>query len=465
MSRMLLTNNQQAMTYLRFLIFTFIILAKPYGVLATGNVYHWTDYRTEYSENIPVCNGQSTYIAVNLPDDFVEGNDALVMQVAVESVGQWYSWGIQGRETLSKNFRHYKPFIRFNDSFFGSYAVPVDHNPKYQSREVNVKKKHLKPGENILEFSLILPNQWGYGECRSGGCCGFLIKKLSFIDAPQIDALQVNDPQPKSKLSVSSKPSGANIYIDSTTDGSPINPVNDSKVVPLKINHFSAPDRVALVIGNNDYSTAPLKNPVNDAQDIAAVLKRLHFDVIIETDADKRRMITAIETFAEKLKRAEIGLFYYAGHGMQINNSNYLLPVKVQVSSESDVEFEAVNVGRILGKMKSAGSSLNVVILDACRNNPFTRSFRSSEQGLARMDAPIGTIIAYATGPGAVAADGTGRNGIFTKHLLNSLQHPKMDIQDIFNEAGMGVMKETGNKQIPWTSNTPIPRFYFAGDR
>ncbi len=227
--------------------------------------------------------------------------------------------------------------------------------------------------------------------------------------------------------------------------------------------NVQAVKRVALVIGNGNYRTAPLKNPVNDAGDIARVLKKLGFEVIARTNANKREMVRAIDSFAAKLRQADIGLFYYAGHGMQINGANYLIPVSVDVASESDVEFEAVHAGRILGKMKQAENQLNVVILDACRNNPFQRSFRSAEKGLARMDAPIGTIIAYATGPGSVAADGKGRNGMYTKHLLRALPKSDLDIQDIFNEAGMQVMRETGKKQVPWTSSTPIPRYYLAG--
>lgn len=223
-----------------------------------------------------------------------------------------------------------------------------------------------------------------------------------------------------------------------------------------------ANNRVALVIGNGNYRNAPLMNPVNDAKDISVVLKNLGFDVIIKTDATKKEMVRAINLFAEKIKAADIGLFYFAGHGMQISGANYLLPVAVDVVSESDVEFEAVNASRVIGKMRSGYCKLNVVILDACRNNPFSRTFRSASQGLGRMDAPIGTIISYATGPGAVAADGTGRNGIFTKHLIRAMRQPGLDIQDIFNEAGLGVMQETGNKQVPWTSNTPIPRYYLA---
>ena len=219
-------------------------------------------------------------------------------------------------------------------------------------------------------------------------------------------------------------------------------------------------ERVALVIGNSNYRTAKLANPVNDATDISAVLTDLNFDVITVTDANKRQMIKALDQFAQKLRKADFGLFYFAGHGMQINNRNYLIPLKATVQAESDVEFEAVDAGRILGRMRLAGNKLNVVILDACRNNPFARTFRTSTRGLARMDAPIGTIVAYATSPGSVAADGKGRNGVYTKHLLSALKKPNLDIQDIFNEAGRGVMAETDNQQIPWSSNTPLPQYF-----
>jgi len=223
-----------------------------------------------------------------------------------------------------------------------------------------------------------------------------------------------------------------------------------------------AAQRIALVIGNADYDTAPLKNPANDAVDMAKALRGLGFEVIEKTNASKRDMILAVDEFARRLRDAEIGVFYFAGHGMQIHGRNYLIPVKAHVTSETDVQFEAMDAGRVLGKMQDAGNKLNIVILDACRDNPFKRSFRTETVGLAQMDAPKGSIIAYATAPGSVAADGNGRNGLFTKHLLKSLATAGMTVQDVFMETGMGVMKETGDKQIPWMSLTPVPRYYLA---
>ena len=230
----------------------------------------------------------------------------------------------------------------------------------------------------------------------------------------------------------------------------------------MKIGRSTRERRIALVIGNSAYENASLANSANDARDMADALRDLGFEVIEKINADERKMITAIDDFYQGLRRADVGLFYFAGHGMQIRGSNYLIPVGAHVTSETDVEFEAVEAGRVLGKMKSAGTKLNIVILDACRDNPFKRRFRADQKGLAQMDAPKGTIIAYATSPGAVAADGVGRNGIYTKHLLIHIKRPELNMQEVFMETGLGVMGETADTQIPWVSSTPIPRYYLA---
>ena len=220
--------------------------------------------------------------------------------------------------------------------------------------------------------------------------------------------------------------------------------------------------RTALVIGNSDYKSSPLKNPENDAKDMAKTLRGLGFEVVERTNADKREMVAAMDEFYQHLKRSEVGLFYYAGHGMQISGSNYLIPVNANISTESDVEFEAVDAGRLLGKMKSAGNSLNIIILDACRDNPFKRSFRSSEKGLARMDAPRGSLLAYATAPGQVAVDGEGRNGLYTKHLLAQMTIPGMTVEKVLKQTRINVVRETRGKQTPWESTSLMGDFYFA---
>lgn len=222
-----------------------------------------------------------------------------------------------------------------------------------------------------------------------------------------------------------------------------------------------AANRVALVIGNGAYSTAPLRNPPNDARDIAQALRDLNFDVIEHVDADEKTMVEAIDAFYGKLKQSVVGLFYYAGHGMQVDGYNYLIPVGARVSSESDVRYEAIEAERVLGKMEDSGNDVNIVFLDACRDNPFARSFRSGSRGLVRMDAPKGTFIAYATEPGSVAVDGTGRNSPFTGSLLKHLRTPGLKIEDVVKRVRVDVTAETGDKQLPWQSSSLMGDFYF----
>jgi len=219
--------------------------------------------------------------------------------------------------------------------------------------------------------------------------------------------------------------------------------------------------RFALVIGNGSYKSSPLRNPTNDAHDMALVLKTLGFEVTHLENAEYRAMEKAIRKFGKQLRNGGAGLFYFAGHGVQVNGRNYLIPVDAEIETESDVKFEAVDAGRVLGKMEDAGNDLNIVILDACRDNPFSRSFRAINQGLARMDAPKGSLIAYATAPGSVAADGEGRNGIYTKYLIRYINTPGLTVEQVLKKVRVEVLKETNNKQIPWESSSLTGIFHF----
>ena len=185
--------------------------------------------------------------------------------------------------------------------------------------------------------------------------------------------------------------------------------------------------RTALVIGNAAYETGPLRNPVNDATDMAALLQRLGFEVSLLKDAKLRAMEEAIEVFSQKLRKGGVGLFYFARHGVQMAGENYIIPIGARISREQDVRFEAVQVGRVLGGMEDAGNDVNLIILDACRDNPFARSFRSGAQrGLAVSQAVRGSLMAYATAPGKTAADGNARNGVYTQQLLRYMATPGM---------------------------------------
>jgi len=238
-------------------------------------------------------------------------------------------------------------------------------------------------------------------------------------------------------------------------------------VLILSVPALAAPQperRVALVIGNGAYKQGPLNNPANDARDMAAALKGMGFEVILRENASLRQMNEAIDQFWNSLKRGGVGLFFFAGHGLQVAGENYLVPVDARVAMEQDVQYECVNAGKVLGRMENAGNGLNIVILDACRNNPFARSFRGDSRGLAKMDAPTGSLVAFATAPGDVAADGMGKNGLYTSHLLKHLRTPGLKIEDVLKQTRIGVAADSakmGKRQTPWESSSLMGDFYF----
>ena len=224
-----------------------------------------------------------------------------------------------------------------------------------------------------------------------------------------------------------------------------------------------AAKRVALVIGNSQYeNTSPLKNPVNDANLMAASLEEAGFEVTKILDADFKTLKRAMLDFGRNLRNSpEAGLFYYAGHGVQVHGENYLIPVNAQISDEDEVDLEAININSFLRVMNSSSSAINIVVLDACRNNPFARSFRSVSRGLAPVDAPKGTYIAYATAPGAVAADGIGNNSPYSVALASAIKKRGITIEQVFKQARKSVLESTNSKQVPWETSSITGNFYF----
>ena len=222
--------------------------------------------------------------------------------------------------------------------------------------------------------------------------------------------------------------------------------------------------RVALVVGNAAYADSPLRNPVNDATDMAAALRQLGFEVTLLRNARRRQMNDAVRAFGRRLRQGGVGLFYFAGHGLQVAGQNYLVPIGADIEEEFEVSDEAVSAGRILGAMEGAGNGLNLVILDACRNNPYSRGFRGrSARGLAApAQAARGALIAYATSPNAVAADGSGRNGLYTKHLLRYMQEPGLGVEEMFKKVRIAVERESGGRQTPWELSSLTGDFSFA---
>ncbi len=196
---------------------------------------------------------------------------------------------------------------------------------------------------------------------------------------------------------------------------------------------------------------------------MAAELRTMGFEVMEYTDLGQADMIKKIREFGNKLAADKgTGLFYFAGHGLQLNGENYIVPVDAMIEKEQDVELEAVNLKRVLGEMDYAQNDLNIVILDACRNNPFARSFRSGgNNGLATTIAPKGTFIAYATAPGSVASDGTGQNGLYTEELVKAMRTPGKRIEDVFKQVRNGVYEKSGKQQVPWENSSIFGDFYF----
>jgi hypothetical protein len=231
----------------------------------------------------------------------------------------------------------------------------------------------------------------------------------------------------------------------------------------------AADKRVALVIGNSAYqNVSRLENPKNDALLVADTLRRLGFALVgggAQVELDKASFDAAVQRFGSQLIGADVALFYYAGHGLQVRGANYLVPITANPTRETDVDFQMVDAALVLRQMDGAGTKLNIVILDACRNNPFGgRGLRASDGGLAQMRAPEGTLLSYATQPGNVALDGDDGHSPYTRALVETMQRPGLDVLQAFNQVGLIVKRATGSAQQPWVSTSPIDgSFYFAG--
>jgi hypothetical protein len=225
--------------------------------------------------------------------------------------------------------------------------------------------------------------------------------------------------------------------------------------------------RVALVIGNGNYLTSSLANPENDARAMATVLRKIGFEVLEYENLTRVQMDNAIEEFGLGLKKNDVALFFYAGHGMQSKGFNYLIPVDATLKSEALVDYQCVRADKILALMEESGSGVNIVLLDACRNNPFERSWTRSAtgKGLAEMNAPTGSFIGYATAPNETASDGSGNNGLYTSALLESIITPGESIGDAFTNVARIVTEKSKNEQRPWYSSSLTAKFYFNNEK
>ena len=227
-----------------------------------------------------------------------------------------------------------------------------------------------------------------------------------------------------------------------------------------------AGQRVALVIGNSAYQHQPLQNPRNDAQDMSRVLTDVGFEVTLKQDLDLAGMDQAIHDFTTRLgAQRGVGLFYYAGHGVEVNGESYLIPLGNQIKDSVEARYKALPLGQLQGKMRDSGAEVSLIIVDACRNNPFARGFRGSltNRGLGRSNSQPGSLVASSTASGEVASDGLyGRNSPYTKHLLEQIRVSGQSIHEMFIQVRKGVLEETRNKQQPWEANRLTKNFYFV---
>jgi len=224
---------------------------------------------------------------------------------------------------------------------------------------------------------------------------------------------------------------------------------------------LTAPRR-ALVIGNSAYAVGVLRNPANDARAIAGELERQGFEVALGLDLKRDEMLAAIAAYGDSIARTKpVALFYFAGHGLQLSWRNYLVPVDAAVERPEDIKARCVDVNAVIEGIGKAANPMNMIILDACRDNPFGREAKTEQKGLSQLDAPPGTLLAYATSPGNVASDGEGANGLYTEHLLREMKVPEAKIEDVFKRVRLGVRRRSHGQQIPWESTSLEQDFWF----
>ena len=223
------------------------------------------------------------------------------------------------------------------------------------------------------------------------------------------------------------------------------------------------PTRVALVIGNGKYASAPLTNPSNDARAVAARLRSLGFQVIERLELQSRQIPSTLREFRSKLTPGSVALFFYAGHGLQIKGVNYLPAVDADITSEEDVPMQSIDVNRVLDMLGESKTRLNLLFLDACRNNPYARSMRSGVSGLAKVDAPSGTLISFATRPGSTASDGIDGHGLYTRQLLHEMDEVGLPIEQVLKRVGTSVKRASRGAQEPWMEGSIEGEFYFRG--
>lgn len=346
--------------------------------------------------------------------------------------------------------------------------VGIDHGNGYITQYGHLSRVDVRPGDRVRQGQMIglsghtapirVGDQLHFEVLRRVGDEYLVVDPYGWVGSGADPLYSARIVRPRNLWGSESTPEDELAAADPpVVDTSP-------QLPPIAISSAIGP-RIALVIGISRYDALRnLANPVNDARAVAAVLRRLRFDVDLVLDPDQRTMRQAISRLGERMARAgtgATGLFYYAGHGIQSRGINYLIPARAPIRREADLVLEGVALDAVLSQMQEAEVSTNIIILDACRDMPLTRSFRSASNGFAQVDAPNGSFIAYSTAPGSVAADGEGANSPFARALLREMIQPGQTIESMFRNVRRAVLQETGGAQRPWDSSSLVEPFYF----
>jgi hypothetical protein len=341
-----------------------------------------------------------------------------------------------------------------------NWNIPYANNVKVNKPDYTVKaciKSETPLSKTNLYVNNVLQNDSrGFEVVPDDGCDNTVERKITLKKGTNQIKLEVQNRGGTTTAEIRTVIYEEPVVVTNT------NPTNTN---PTNTTTSSKEKRLALVIGNSKYEKSPLRNPVNDARSMESTLKKLGFEVIKIEDGTQAQMKKAIDDYGLKLKNGkyDVALFFYAGHGLQVKGNNYLVPLAANINQEPDVEYECVDAGRVLAKMEGAGARINIVIMDACRDNPFERSWSRSTKGngLATMEGPIGSIVCYSTSPGKTAADGEGNNGLYTEELLKNLNTPNLSVEEVFKRVRISVIQKSNKAQTPWETSSLVGDFYF----
>ncbi len=413
-------------------------------------------------EDLYFYRGQSYYHTGEYQKGLDDLDKALTLNHYNRGTIYWYKARcydkLTKQEEASKNYqtalREAEKNKKLSSQILGDQAEYLSRQGDLAGAQAALARaKELDPTNKQLE-SLVLANNTANRNAGGDKKSTQLIIKNN----PPKDTPKENKTTPQTQQQQSAAPQ--NTPVTSSTSPATVKTIADA---------YKAEKRYALIIGNSNYSKdlGILKNPVNDATDIATELRQSDFEVQLLTNATYIQIREAVRKFHEKLtngpKDQTVGLFYYAGHGVQYQDENYLVPIDAHVQFEDDIVRMCFPVQRmVLANMERSNSRMNIVILDACRNNPFPATTRSAGQtGLAEMKKARGSFIAYATAPGSVASDGVGRNGLYTQELLKALKRQGLTIEQVFKEVRVNVLRLSGDKQFTWDSSNIVGEFYF----